>query len=223
MDPYVYPGTSVLKNLRDIRDPDLLREFEAHATSRRIRHLEHNPLPGNFDAKHLQAIHRHIFQDVYPWAGEFRTINIARSGQFYFAFPQQIEPNLAKSSTELKNERHLANLDKPAFSGRVAHYMGELNAIHPFRDGNGRTQRAFVQHLAARNEYALDWTRISRERMYAASEKSFQKGDNTDLAKVLKSTLEEVKEQRFARDSQRDRTDESKRFERSKINRTKRD
>lgn len=222
MDPYVYPGTSVLKNLRDIRDPDLLREFEADATSRRIRSLEQNPLPGNFDTRHLQALHGHIFQDVYPWAGEFRTINIARSGQFYFAFPQQIEPNLAKISTELKNERQLANLDKAAFSNRAAYYMGELNAIHPFRDGNGRTQRAFVQQLAARNDYSLDWTRISREQMYAASEKSFREADNKDLAQAIRSTLEPNKDQRFERDNKREQSSEPGRFERN-IDRSKRD
>jgi fido (protein-threonine AMPylation protein) len=73
MDPYVYPGTNVLRNLRDIRDPDILNEFEAEATSRRIRQLEHKPAPGELDTRHLQTIHHHVFQDVYSWAGEFRT------------------------------------------------------------------------------------------------------------------------------------------------------
>lgn len=198
MDPYVYPGTTVLKNVRDIRDQERLSKFEMDMTTRRLSELARNPLPGRFDAQHLKALHGYIFQDVYPWAGEFRTINIARSGQFYFAFPHQIEPNMAKISAELKNEQRLAKLDKAAFSGRAAYYMGELNAIHPFRDGNGRTQRAFVQQLAARNEYALDWTRISREQMYAASEKSFQKGDNEDLERVLQSALDHGQRDRAA-------------------------
>jgi cell filamentation protein len=93
MDPYVYPGTNVLRNLRDIRDPDILNEFEADATSRRIRQLGHKPAAGALDTRHLQAIHHHIFQDVYSWAGEFRTVNISRSGQFPFAFPEQIIPS----------------------------------------------------------------------------------------------------------------------------------
>jgi cell filamentation protein len=87
MDPYVYPSTSVLRNRREIRDPSGLAAFEADATVRRLKELQANPVPGSFDAEHLRAIHRHIFQDVYTWAG---------------------------------------------------HYLGELNAIHPFRDGNGR-------------------------------------------------------------------------------------
>jgi cell filamentation protein len=64
MDPYVYPGTSVLRNLRDIRDPRTFAEFEAEASARRLRQLEHRPLTGSFDTRHLQAIHHHIFQDM---------------------------------------------------------------------------------------------------------------------------------------------------------------
>jgi cell filamentation protein len=83
MDPYAYPGTSVLKNLRYVRDPERLARFEADATSERIRELEEKPLVGSFDSRHLQAIHHHIFQDVYEWAGEFRTVNIGKSGDLF--------------------------------------------------------------------------------------------------------------------------------------------
>jgi fido (protein-threonine AMPylation protein) len=106
MDPYVYPGTNVL---RDIRDPDRLSRFEMDMTTRRIGELTHAPTPGQFDAKHLQAIHRHIFQDVYPWAGEFRTVNISRSGQFPFAFSEHIIPSLDRLSVDLEKERYLGN------------------------------------------------------------------------------------------------------------------
>ena len=95
MDRYVYPGTSVLRNLRDIRDPELLSEFEAEATARRLRQLENKPPAGAFDSRHLQAIHRHIFQDVYEWAGEFRAVNISESGDL-FAFSEHIVSNLDK-------------------------------------------------------------------------------------------------------------------------------
>jgi cell filamentation protein len=79
MDPYVYPGTNVLRNLRDIRDPEEFSEVEGIATTRRITELARHPILGNFDTRHLQSIHRHIFQDVYQWAGEFRTVDIAKS------------------------------------------------------------------------------------------------------------------------------------------------
>jgi cell filamentation protein len=72
MDPYVYPGTSVLRNLRDLRGPKDLADFEADATGRRLKELSSKPIGGSFDAKHLKAVHGHIFQDVYAWAGQFR-------------------------------------------------------------------------------------------------------------------------------------------------------
>jgi hypothetical protein len=92
MDPYVYPGTNVLKNLRDLRDPGSLATYEAIATIRRIEQLTRQRVTGKFDVKHLQAIHRHIFQDVFDWAGNFRTVNISRSGQIPFALVPQILP-----------------------------------------------------------------------------------------------------------------------------------
>ena len=76
MDPYVYPGTSVLRNLRDIRDPEQLSKAEAIATTNRIAELRGETKLGKFDTQHLQSIHRYIFQDIYAWAGEFRTVNI---------------------------------------------------------------------------------------------------------------------------------------------------
>jgi len=190
MDPYIYPGTSVLRNLRDIRDLDLLSKFEMDMTTRRLGELARYPTPGRFDAQHIQAIHRHIFQDVYAWAGEFRTVKISRSGQFPFAFSQHIHPSLDKLSGDLERERYLGNIILPRFCNRAAHYMGELNAIHPFRDGNGRTQREFIRQLARWNGYSLDWSRVSRDEMTQASQNSFQRGDNTRLEKILQTALD---------------------------------
>jgi cell filamentation protein len=107
-------------------------------TTRRLAELQTKPIPGKLNIAHLQAIHHHIFQDLYPWAGLFRTINIARSGQFFFALSEHIAPALEDLFDKLNRERQLAGTDQTAFANRAAFYMGELNAIHPFRDGNGR-------------------------------------------------------------------------------------
>lgn len=189
MDPYVYPGTNVLRNLRDIRDDDELERFEADASSYRLRQLERKPLPGKFDSRHLQAIHRAIFQDIYPWAGQFRTVNIARPGQFYFAFAEQIVPTLHNTFEVLRDEGHLEGLAAEGFARRAAHYLGELNVIHPFRDGNGRTQREFIRQLAARAGHLLEWRLVTRAAMYEASQRSFQRGDSTGLAEVIARAL----------------------------------
>lgn len=127
---------------------------------------------------------------MYPWAGEFRTVNIARPGQFYFAFAEQILPALGNALGQLRQERYLAGLDVPRFADRAAHCMGELNAIHPFRDGNGRTQREFIRQLAVRNGHALAWSRVTREQMYEASHRSFQSADNAGLAQVIRAAIE---------------------------------
>jgi cell filamentation protein, protein adenylyltransferase len=128
MDPYVYPGTTVLKNLRDIRDASLFSKFEAIATTRRAIELEHEPLQRDFDARHLRAIHRYIFQDVSEWAGEFRTVNISKSGD-PFAFHQHIGSCLDTLCGELKREGHLAGCDVERFATRGAYYLGEINAF----------------------------------------------------------------------------------------------
>jgi cell filamentation protein len=198
MDPYVYPGTSVLRNLRGIRDPDLLDEFEADATSRRILQLERKPVSGGFDARHFQAIHRYIFQDVYPWAGEFRTVNIGKSGD-PFAFSEHIVSSLDKLFGALQRERYVSGADLESFANRGAHYLGEINAVHPFRDGNGRTQRELIRALAIRNGYELNWTRVSQQRMIEASRQSLRV-DNAGLEEVLKSALDTERNRRRGRD-----------------------
>ncbi len=189
MDPYVYPETNVLRNLLEIRDRERLARVEMDASSQRLLELEHDPTPGRLDGAHFRAIHRYIFQDVYEWAGEFRTVNISRSDQYYFAFCDRIEPALFDTLGRLLEERHLAGLGVDGFCARAGYFLGEINAVHPFRDGNGRTQREFVRQLAARNGFALHWAGVTQEQMGAASKLSFQKGDNSGLAGLIQAAI----------------------------------
>ncbi len=172
MDPYVYPETNVLRNLRDIRDAGQLSKFEAIATTRRTIELEHEPIQGRFDARHLQAIHHHIFQDVYEWAGDFRTVNISKSGD-PFAFCEHIVSSLDETFAELKRELHLVDSDPDRFALRGAYYLGEINAVHPFREGNGRAQREFIRELSLHNGLMIDWRQVSREEMIEAPAAAF--------------------------------------------------
>src|SRR5580658_2574621 len=128
-DPYLYPGTNVLKNLRGLTDPGLLARFEARRTHRRITELIDTPLTGKFDIAHFKAIHRYIFQDVFEWAGEFRTVNISKSGD-PFAFHQHIGSCLDNICTELQRESHLSGCGLERFATRGAYYLGEINAVH---------------------------------------------------------------------------------------------
>ena len=188
MDPYVYPGTSVLRNLREIRDARQLDSFEAIATSRRIIELHHEPIHGCFDARQLQAIHHHIFQDVYEWSGKFRTVNTSKSSAS-FAFHQHIASSLDRMCEELEREQHLTGIDRASFATRGAYYLGELNAIHPFRDGNGRTQREFIRVLGLRSQLMIDWSLVSRDEMIEASRRSIRV-DNTGLERILRKALD---------------------------------
>src|SRR6267378_3166240 len=105
-DPYTYPGTDVLRNIPDIRDSRLMADLEANATAARLVELDAAPLDGRFDEAHLKAIHKHIFQDVYSWAGEFRTVNISKGGQL-FGVAAFVEPALRDLLQQLPGENYL--------------------------------------------------------------------------------------------------------------------
>jgi cell filamentation protein len=107
-DPYLYPGTNVLKNLRGLTDPEQLERFEARRTHQRIAELIDNPLSGVFDIAHLKAIHRYIFQDLYEWAGQFREVNISKGGHL-FGLAIFLESSLQQILTKLAAENHPTN------------------------------------------------------------------------------------------------------------------
>jgi cell filamentation protein len=187
-DPYLYPGTDVLKNLRDIRDSDVLARFEAEATSRRIVQLINSPVPGRFDTAQLKAIHKHIFQDIYVWAGQFRTVNISKGGH-PFGAAVFVEPALNELLQKLSAENYLQAVNPEVFASRAGYFLGEINAAHPFREGNGRTQREFIRELGLHAGFVFDLSRITRDQMIAASRESFQTGDSSALAGLISASL----------------------------------
>lgn len=182
-DPYLYPDTDVLRNARGIRDADELRRVEADLTSPRAARLAAQRLPGRYDLAHLRAFHHALFEGLYEWAGELRTVAISRPGAM-FALPQHIESYAADVFAQLARERHLSGLSQEAFVERLAHYMGEVNALHPFREGNGRVQRAFFGQLAADAGYRLDWQRIDPEGNIESSSAAMR-GDQAPLRALL--------------------------------------
>jgi cell filamentation protein len=186
VDPYVYPETRILRNLLEIRDPAALEAFEADATIHRLAELHANPASGRFDTAHLKAIHRRIFQDVYDWAGQFRTVDLSKGGHL-FARPPYIESALQDLFRQLAGENFLRESTVENFAQRAGFYLTEMNAVHPFREGNGRTQREFLRELAIQAGFALDWRRVTREEMTAASRESFATGDSASLVAIVRS------------------------------------
>jgi cell filamentation protein len=102
---------------------------------------------------------------------------------------QFLERNLEATFAKLKSERYLKGLNPGEFVERAAFYLGELNSLHPFREGNGRTQREFIRELAVEAGFNLDWSRITQKQMYDASALSHNLGKNAALAGLLRSAL----------------------------------
>ena len=184
-DPYCYPGTDTLINKLDIREPELLTAFEAEMTSARAD----EPLPlGRLSVTHYRKIHHHLFQDVYSWAGRYRSTRISKGGSM-FCYPENIASEMQKRFAQLKQKRFLRNLPRRDFVSRAAHFLAELNAIHPFRDGNGRAQLAFMTLLAYRAGHPFDLDALDTEAMIPAMEASF-KGDEGALKTILLTMCE---------------------------------
>jgi cell filamentation protein len=187
-DPYVYPGTTVLRNLAGLRDAHRLAEREAQASTLRLAQLAEVGLTGAYDLPHLQEFHRFIVQDIYPWAGELRSTPLAKPGSM-FALPERIEGYASEVLQQLAAERHLRGLPRDRFADRLTHYYAEINAVHPFREGNGRAQRALLRQLALDAGHALAWEHLDAETLVSASQRSFH-GNNIPLRELIDRVLD---------------------------------
>jgi cell filamentation protein len=181
-DPYCYPGTAVLKNKLNLRNQARLDAFEAEITSQRAS----EPMPiGRLSVTHYRSIHRHLFQDVFTWAGRFRTVRISKGGNM-FCYPEHIKNQMAKLFAGLQRDKHFRGLSAPGFAAESAHLLAELNAIHPFREGNGRTQLAFLTLLAEVAGHPLALNRLKPDDMMRAMVVSFNRND-TALRKLIEA------------------------------------
>jgi cell filamentation protein len=181
-DPYAYKGTSVLKNRLKTRDAAVLAAFEMEMTALRAE----EPLPrGLFGPAHYCAVHRHLFQDIYRWAGRYRTVRTAKDGN-WFCFPENIPREMKRVFTDLRRSSFLADRRFDDFAASAAEFIADLNAIHPFREGNGRAQLSFLHLLAHRAGHPLDLSRIRPEPLFQAMVTSFA-GDLKPLTREIAS------------------------------------
>lgn len=134
----------------------------------------------------MRSFHREIFCDIYPWAGEIRVVSIAKSD--LFCLPQHIESYSTEVFGELVKERYLRGLPRDGFLSRLTHYFAEVNAIYPFREGNGRTQRAFFRQLSHEAGWPIDWSGLDPDDNIRASMASLR-GDNDALRVVLDTVV----------------------------------
>ncbi len=184
-DPYVYPGTYVLRNIENVRDAEELARFERLMTAQRLR----EGLPNvELSADGYRALHRHLFQDVYDWAGQDRTVEIAK-GDSLFCLPKFIGTELEKRFAAIKAERFLTQLTAAQFAKQAAEHVSELNAIHPFREGNGRTSRALLVALGRHAGHPIEIRRIDPVAWIDASRASFRTGDCKLMCAVIAAAI----------------------------------
>lgn len=156
-DPYCYPGTTVLKNLLNIQEQDRLDAFEVEISTLRAE----EPLPeGSCDAAHYRQVHHHLFQDVYEWAGQYRSVRTSKGGNA-FCYPEHIPAQMDTLFQGLHRGEVFVERSSDLFLQATARFLGELNAIHPFREGNGRSQMAFIGLLGATFGHPFAFERLS--------------------------------------------------------------
>ena len=199
MPGYTLPDGQTLKNKLGATSYEILETAETdYAKQRQLEiQLGHGPT-GNFDAAHLKAIHRHLFQDVYEWAGRTRDERVRLSDGTSASEPilrkidgkpflvgERIPQELDRIARKLVQEKHLHGLTREEFASRAADVMIDLNGVHPFREGNGRTQRTFVRGLAKQAGHTLDFSVVSRERMIQASIAGNESGDPSMMRRLF--------------------------------------
>ena len=189
-DKYVYPGTEVLINKFNIKNSEELVEVERRLTSLKYQDIREGKIKINktFDYEHLKSLHKELFKDLYDWAGKERTVDISKSNTL-FCRAMFIEEEARRIFNNLKKDNFFKDIkDKSEFSKKLGQLFLDINMLHPFREGNGRSQRLFIGDLVKENGYYLEWTNISKEEMIQIS-----KNDNVkEVAKIFKENLKEV-------------------------------
>ncbi len=187
-DFYCYPGTNVLMNRFNIKDGEKLQQIERDISYAKILFLGSNPLKGTLNLKYLQKIHKYLFEDIYTWAGRIRGGQFFFKGDTEFCRADRIHAYADNVFGKLKSENWLRGLNRKAFIERLAYYMGEINAMHPFREGNGRAQRIFFAEVTRRAKYELDFGRADVEMLLQADIAAYNK-DYAPLISLLDKKL----------------------------------
>ena len=184
-DPYINPQTGVLRNLLSIDTEQNLQDVEAQITSVEISALlvESPSEIVDFDINTIRRVHKQLFCQIFDWAGKFRTIDMEKEST-RFAHAPYIADQINLLLGQFANEKYFVGLDKKDFASRVAYYYSELNVIHPFRDGNGRTIRTFLSLIASRAGWGIAWDKMDSNENATACSNSY-KDDEKSLRTML--------------------------------------
>lgn len=185
---YTYKGTDVLKNKLNIQDEELLKEYETRIVAFKIATISSANLPKEYTPKRLKYIHKYLFEDVFSFAGEYRTENITKEN-FRFSEFEYIEENINRIFSSI-NIEEMKKMPFVKFVEKISYIMTELNVLHPFREGNGRTIRELVREICFDCGYVIDWYEINHDDILKAAKKAVL--DETEQIKMLKRSIKKI-------------------------------
>ena len=185
---YCYPGTNVLKNKLGIKDDNSLTNAEREITSIKMLILYNDPISTDYSFNTLCNIHKTIFEDIYEWAGQIRHGDFFSKGNSIFCRGQFITENANRIIDNLQKEKFLKGYRKTEFIEKIAYYMGEVNALHPFRDGNGRSSREYFRQLSLNANFILDFSKTKKEKLLSADIEAFN-GKYESLIEILNKSI----------------------------------
>lgn len=195
VDPYFDETISDLRTLLDVKSSEEFKQIEPQIVFANELEIESLNIPRTNDFTELLSIHKQLFKNVYDWAGSIRTVDIRKNatGTDFFLVVSKIQVAATFVFSELATERCLLGLPQNRFVSRLAYFYDQLNYIHPFREGNGRTQRIFWTRVVRDAGYEIDWGLIVGEENNEASRQATEDMDLSGLiamfSKIIRPTL----------------------------------
>lgn len=189
---YLIPGTTVLRNRVGATTMEALRDAENDLVEVRLLELRERPtLIGarTYDLAHTKAIHRHLFQDVYDWAGELRTVGIEKGGES-FCPPANINQPMGHATMRIHELDRLKVVSATDLAHLVAYLYDYVNYAHPFREGNGRTTREFFDQLLAERGTGLDWERTDDIELHSSCHAARAESDLHSLTAMFEKIID---------------------------------
>jgi len=185
-----YDGTTVLINKFGVRDGETLSRIEAELTQEAAIRWERSPGCAILDFKHYKAIHKHLFQELYSWAGETRGVNISKKGT-RFCPAEDIPDYAERVFSRLRELSFLRGMNREEFIVEFVDFYVSTNHLHPFREGNGRTQRLFLQQLANSAGYELNFSEIDIDDLMISTIQSAN-GVTDGLTRIFRKSIKPV-------------------------------
>lgn len=185
-DSYCYPDSEVLKNRLNIEDDDALSEAEREITELAAEDIEFEPPP--YDLATLQRIHQQLFGDIYDWAGDIRTVDVSK-GDTRFCTTQRIVPEAEKLFNQLEDNDWFEGLSRDALIEEVGELYGDLNMVHPFREGNGRALRLLFEFITVNAGYEISWSEVDEEEWLEANILSALAADSSGLRAIFEKSI----------------------------------